>query len=120
MGLQPIFELLLALAQAGLFLEIEPAGHAGGPLVEATHGKLGFTAPLSAITAAVVGVILNLAVLLAYHVLWPQGLGGAFDLASALIGVAAAVALFRFKVGVMPLLGACALAGLAVRWALPG
>ena len=50
---------------------------AGGPLVEATHGELGFTAPLSAITAAVVGVILNLALFFAYHVLWPQGFGGA-------------------------------------------
>ncbi len=52
---------------------------AGGPLVESTHGKLGFTAPLSAITAAVVGVILNLALFFAYHVLWPQGFGGRFD-----------------------------------------
>ncbi|MGJ7511549.1 chromate efflux transporter [Variovorax sp. GT1P44] len=87
---------------------------AGGPLVEATHGKLGFTAPLSAITAAVVGVILNLALFFAYHVLWPQGFGGRFDAVSAVIAVAAAVALFRFKVGVMPLLGACGAAGLAV------
>ncbi len=77
---------------------------AGGPLVESTHGKLGFTAPLSAITAAVVGVILNLALFFAYHVLWPQGFGGRFDAVSALIVVAAAVALFRFKVGVLPLL----------------
>ncbi|MBA4262831.1 MAG: chromate transporter, partial [Comamonadaceae bacterium] len=89
----------------------------GGPLVEATHGKLGLTAPLSAITAAVVGVILNLALFFAYHVLWPQGFAGRFDAVSAAIAVAAAVALFRFKVGVMPLLGACALAGLvASRW----
>ena len=51
------------------------------PLVEATHGKLGFTAPLSAITAAVVGVILNLALFFAYHVLWPSGFGGRFDIA---------------------------------------
>jgi chromate transporter len=87
---------------------------AGGPLVEATHGKLGFTAPLSAITAAVVGVILNLALFFAYHVLWPQGFGGRFDVVSAVVVVAAAIALFRFKVGVMPLLGACALVGLAV------
>ncbi len=87
---------------------------AGGPLVEATHGKLGFTAPLSAITAAVVGVILNLALFFAYHVLWPKGFSGAFDWPSALIAVAAAVALFRFKVGVMPMLAACALAGLAI------
>ncbi|MFM9917008.1 MAG: chromate efflux transporter [Rhizobacter sp.] len=93
---------------------------AGGPLVEATHGRLGFTAPLSAITAAVVGVILNLALFFAYHVLWPQGFGGHFDAVSALIAAAAAVALFRFKVGVMPLLGACALAGLAVTLLAPG
>ena len=88
---------------------------AGGPLVEATHGKLGFTAPLSAITAAVVGVILNLALFFAYHVLWPQGFGGRFDFVSALIALAAALALFRFKLGVLPLLAACAAVGLGVR-----
>ncbi len=87
---------------------------AGGPLVEATHGQLRFTAPLSAITAAVVGVIVNLALFFAYHVLWPQGFGGRFDAVSALIAVLAAVALFRFKVGVLPLLAGSALAGLAV------
>jgi chromate transporter len=58
---------------------------AGGPLVEATHGRLGFTAPLSAITAAVVGVIVNLALFFAYHVLWPQGFGGPFEATSAVI-----------------------------------
>jgi chromate transporter len=87
---------------------------AGGPLVEATHGKLGFTAPLSAITAAVVGVILNLAMFFAYHVLWPQGFGGRFDVVSAAIAVGALLALFRFKLGVLPLLGACAAIGLVV------
>ena len=92
----------------------------GGPLVEATHGKLGFTAPLSAITAAVVGVILNLALFFAYHVLWPQGFGGRFDALSALIALAAAVALFRFKVGVMPLLAACAAVGLVATLLVPG
>ena len=92
---------------------------AGGPLVEATHGKLGFTAPLSAITAAVVGVILNLALFFAVHVLWPQGLGARFDLLSALICIGAALALFRFKVGVMPLLAACAAIGLVAGWLLP-
>ncbi len=87
---------------------------AGGPAVEATHGQLGFTAPLSAVTAAVVGVILNLALFFAYHVLWPRGFAGPFDAVSAVIAVVAAAALFRFKVGVLPLLGACAAAGLAV------
>ncbi len=85
---------------------------AGGPLIESTHGKLKFTAPLTAITAAVVGVILNLAMFFAYHVFWPQGFAGRFDVVSALIAAAAAIALFRFKVSVMPLLGACALIGL--------
>jgi chromate transporter len=87
---------------------------AGGPLVESTHGKLGFTAPLSAITAAVVGVILNLAVFFAFHVLWPAGWAGGFDLAAAAISAGALLALFRFKLGVMPLLGGCALAGLLI------
>jgi chromate transporter len=87
---------------------------AGGPLVEATHGKLGFTAPLSAITAAVVGVIVNLALFFAYHVLWPQGFGGRFDIASAFIALAAAVALFRFKRGVIEVIAGSAVIGLAV------
>ena len=89
---------------------------AGGPVVEATHGKLGFTAPLATITAAVVGVIVNLAMFFAYHVFWPLGFGAPFDFASAAITLAAGVALFRFNVGVLPLLGACAVVGLA--WTL--
>jgi chromate transporter len=91
----------------------------GGPLVEATHGDLKFTAPLTGITAAVVGVILNLAVFFAYHVLWPAGFGGHFEWASLCIGLVAALALFRFKVGVIPLIGGCGLAGLAWTLAKP-
>ena len=87
---------------------------AGGPLVESTHGQLRFTAPLSAITAAVVGVIVNLAVFFAYHVLWPQGFRAPLDWFSLLIGAAATIALFRFKVGVIPVILACGLAGLAI------
>ena len=90
----------------------------GGPLIETTHGNLKFTAPLTAITAAVVGVILNLALFFAYHVWWPQGFTGRFDAVSAFITVAAAIALFRFKVGVITLLAACALAGLAATFFL--
>jgi chromate transporter len=84
----------------------------GGPFIESTHGKLQFTAPLTAITAAVVGVIVNLAVFFAYHVLWPQGLAGRFEWASAVIGLAAALALFRFKLGVIPVVLGSGLAGL--------
>jgi chromate transporter len=91
----------------------------GGPFIETTHGNLRFTAPLTAITAAVVGVIVNLAVFFAYHVLWPQGFAGPFEVLSALIGVVAAIALFRFKVGVIPVVLAAGLAGLAFTLARP-
>jgi chromate transporter len=74
---------------------------AGGPLVEATHGKFGFTAPLTAITAAVVGVILNLALFFAGHVLWPEGLTGHFDGSAAAIGVIALWLLVRYGASVM-------------------
>ena len=84
----------------------------GGPLVETTHGELKFTAPLTGITAAVVGVILNLAVFFGYHVLWPEGFHGHFEWLSAAIGVAAFIALFRYKVGIIPLIGACGAVGL--------
>ncbi|MBT2333394.1 chromate efflux transporter [Variovorax paradoxus] len=87
----------------------------GGPFIESTHGNLKFTAPLTAITAAVVGVIVNLAVFFAYHVLWPRGLSGPFEIPSALIGALAAVALFRFKAGVIPVVLASALAGMALQ-----
>lgn len=85
---------------------------AGGPLVESTHGDLNFTGPLTAITGAVVGVILNLALFFGYHVLWPEGFSGHFDAPSALIALAAAIALFRYKANVIHVIGACALAGL--------
>jgi len=87
----------------------------GGPFIESTHGNLKFTAPLTGITAAVVGVILNLAVFFALHVLWPKGLSGHFEWASALIGLAAAVALFRFKLGVISVVLGSGLAGLSWR-----
>jgi chromate transporter len=69
---------------------------------------------LTGITAAVVGVILNLAMFFGYHVLWPTGFSGTFDWPSALIALAAAMALFLFKRGVIQVLFACAVAGLAV------
>ncbi len=88
---------------------------AGGPLVEATHGKLGFTAPLTAITAAVVGVIASLAVFFMGHILLTQGTGpmvSRVDWMAAALTAVAAVGLFRFKLGVIPVITACGLAGL--------
>ncbi|MBK8892485.1 MAG: chromate efflux transporter [Dechloromonas sp.] len=89
---------------------------AGGPLVESTHGDLKFTAPLTAITAAVVGVIANLAVFFGYPVLWPTGFSGGPDFVAAVIAIGAAVALFRFKANVIHVIAACAGLGLAVRF----
>ena len=85
---------------------------AGAPLIETTRNDLKFTAPLTAITAAVVGVILNLALFFGYHVLWPKGLHGTFDWISASMTVAAAVALLRFKRSVIQVIGAGAVIGL--------
>lgn len=84
----------------------------GAPAVEATRHELHFTAPLTGITAAVVGVVLNLATFFAYHVLWPDGFDGQFEWFSALIGAAAFVALFRFNIGIVKVIGACAVLGL--------
>jgi chromate transporter len=84
---------------------------AGAPFVETTHGNLKFSAPLTGITAAVVGVIVNLALFFAWHVFLPSA---GFDWTAALIGAAAFAALFRYKIGIMPVIGACALAGLVV------
>jgi chromate transporter len=90
---------------------------AGGPFVESTHNDLKFTAPLTAITAAVVGAIINLALFFGYHVLWPTGFAGTFDWISALIALGAALALFRFKAHVIGVIAACAVVGLLVRLA---
>jgi chromate transporter len=83
----------------------------GAPLIESTHGDLKFTAPLTGITAAVVGVIGNLALFFAWHTLWPTGWNGPFEAAAALIGIAAFWALHRQHAGVIPVIGGCAAAG---------
>ena len=84
----------------------------GGPAIEATRHEIKFTAPLTGITAAVVGVVLNLAAFFAYHVLWPNGFAGRFEWFSALIGIGALVALWRFKLGVVSVIGGCAVIGM--------
>jgi len=92
----------------------------GGPAVEATRDDLKFTAPLTAITASVVGVILNLAMFFALHVLWPASegldLSGQFEWIAALIGLVAFIALIRFKVGVMTVIITSAILGLAYQF----
>lgn len=92
---------------------------AGGPLVEATHNNLKFTAPLTAITAAVVGVITSLALFFIAHIaVKPNAMGHLFerlDYFTIIIAVVAAVALIRYKIGVMPVLFVSALCGLVWR-----
>jgi chromate transporter len=90
---------------------------AGAPLVESTHGDLKFTAPLTGITAAVVGVILNLALFFGWHVLWPEAsaadpFSGRFEWFYALMTLAAFIALWKYKQDILRVIGACAVIGL--------
>lgn len=87
----------------------------GGPLIESTQGNLRFTAPLTGITAAVVGVILNLGLFFTYHVVWPSGLNASADWFSAVVAIVGLIALVRFKVGVIPLILMSGLIGLVYR-----
>jgi chromate transporter len=96
----------------------------GAPFVEALRGNRALTSALSAITAAVVGVILNLAIWFALHTLfrevreiqiagmsidWP--VAASIDLPALLLTSTAVIAVFRFRVGVLPVIGGCAAAG---------
>ncbi|MES2755832.1 MAG: chromate efflux transporter [Pseudomonadota bacterium] len=85
----------------------------GGPLVESTRGDVRMTAPLTAISAAVVGVIVSLAVFFGEHVFFARG---SWDPAAVAISAAACVALFRYQMGPIKLIFACALAGLVLSY----
>lgn len=96
---------------------------AGGPLVEATRNELRFTAPLTGITAAVVGVIINLAVFFAWHTFWPHAtavapFSGGVDWFPVFITIVAFFALWKYRMDIMKVIGACALAGLTWELAL--
>jgi chromate transporter len=84
----------------------------GAPLVEASRSEMRLTAPFAAVTAAVVGVIANLAVFLAWHVFWPRGGAESPDFAAMGIALIAGCALFLGRAGVMPVLLFGMLAGL--------
>lgn len=89
---------------------------AGGPLVEATRDNLKLNAPLTAITAAVVGVIASLAVFFAWHVFRLGQDPASWDWAAIAIAAGAIVALLRFKAGTVRLLIVCAVVGLVVSY----
>ena len=89
----------------------------GGPLVEATRGEVKFSAPLTGITAAVVGVILSLAVFFAWHTFWPTAtqaapFSGNFEWFPVIIAIAAFIALWKYKADIIKVIGVCALVGL--------
>jgi chromate transporter len=85
----------------------------GGPHIEQLRDQPRLSAALTAITAAVVGVILNLSVQFGSHAL---GLAsGRLDVFVAVVAVAAFVAMERFKAGIMPVIGVCAVLGMVFR-----
>lgn len=100
----------------------------GAPYIERLRGNPWLTAALSAITAAVVGVILNLSIWFALHVLFknvstltggglkmPVPVLSSIDLMALLLSLGAMLALFRFRMGLLPTLTACAALGLAIK-----
>jgi chromate transporter len=98
----------------------------GAPFIEQLRGNVALTGALSAVTAAVVGVIANLAVWFALHTLFAeitvwQGPGFTLDIpawssinpAAVVLTLAAVLAVFRFNIGTMWVLAGCAIAGVA-------
>lgn len=88
----------------------------GAPFIESTQNNLKLTAPLTAITAAVVGVIVSLAVFFAQHIMWPHGLEGSIDAVSGLAIFMAGIVLFKFKPNIMLLIAIFAGLGLLRVW----
>lgn len=88
----------------------------GAPLIESTQNNLHLTAPLSAITAAVVGVIMSLALFFATQIFWPNGLvnniWANIDWFACAATIFAAMLLFKFKWGTIQLIGIFAVLGL--------
>jgi len=99
----------------------------GAPFVERLRGNKALSAALSAITAAVVGVVLNLAIWFAIHTVFRQTISvqtfpfafeapilTSVDPWALLLSLAAAIAIFRFKIGMLPTLAACCLVGIGL------
>jgi chromate transporter len=100
----------------------------GAPYIETLRGNKGLAGALTTITAAVVGVILNLSIWFALHTVFRQTVqvrsyGLSFDLpvwssvdwAALLLAIAAAAAIFRFNMGMLTVLAGSCAAGLALR-----
>ena len=88
----------------------------GAPFIESTQNNLKLTAPLTAITAAVVGVIASLAMFFALHVFWPNYT--VIDWPAALAAALGFVALYKYKFSILKLIGIFALLGLLHQYLL--
>jgi chromate transporter len=121
-GLGALLTTWVVFAPSFLFI------FAGAPYAEALRGNRAVSAALSAITAAVVGVVMNLALWFAIHVVFREvrafeffGVGpelpvlSSIDWRAALLAAAAMVAMLRFKVGMIPTLAVCAAAGVGLQ-----
>jgi chromate transporter len=84
----------------------------GAPYIEILRGNRLLTGALSGVTAAVVGVILNLAIVFGAAVIWPHGLAGGTNWFAAVLSLAAFITLYRFKADVLWVVLACGLIGL--------
>jgi chromate transporter len=82
----------------------------GGPYIEKLRGNEGLTTTLSAVTAAVVGVVLNLAVWFGLHVIFPSA--NVVDWFAVVLGLAAFVAMIKWKVDIIPVVLGAGLLGL--------
>jgi chromate transporter len=82
----------------------------GGPYIERLRGNAKLTTTLSAVTAAIVGVVLNLAVWFGIHVLWPGG--GTFDWFALCVSLVAFVGMVKWKWDIIPVVLGAGIAGL--------
>jgi chromate transporter len=101
----------------------------GAPFIEVMRGNKALAGALSAITAAVVGVILNLSIWFALHTVFRETLPvrsiglsfdapilSSIDIPALALAIAAAIAIFRFKIGMLTVLAASCCAGLVLRF----
>lgn len=114
-NLNPIYSALLTTTVATFFTFLPSfiMIFVGAPLIESTRKNIKFAAPLTAITSAVVGVILNLALFFAYHVFWNEQ-ASAISYLSILITVISLIALIRFKTNILYVIFGSCIAGIVL------
>ncbi len=114
-NLNPIYSALLTTTVATFFTFLPSfiMIFVGAPLIESTRKNIKFAAPLTAITSAVVGVILNLALFFAYHVFWNEQ-ASAISYVSILITVISLIALIRFKTNILYVIFGSCIAGIVL------